>query len=267
MKKRWVDSLPVVVAALAALVIGGGTLMAQSNVDYIQGRVTSGSGTAEAGVWVIAQTNSLGTPYRKIVVTDDNGAFVIPRLPRATYDVWVRGYGIRDTKKISASPGTESLSLRTQVAGRAEAAKNFPANFWLSMMMPPPASDIPDSAGFQSSVKLGCELCHQLECATSVPIKIRILSSFCHWPSRSSSEPISKNPVAMSKLCASSVQSRRSRSPVQPEMLLSTMKSSPPRCVSLTPGPHLDSPANPAGRVLGWLCHAVERTGSLWAAG
>ena len=123
MKKRWVDSLPVVVAALAALVIGGGTLMAQSNVDYIQGRVTSGSGTAEAGVWVIAQTNSLGTPYRKIVVTDDNGAFVIPRLPRATYDVWVRGYGIRDTKKISASPGTESLSLRTQVAGRAEAAR------------------------------------------------------------------------------------------------------------------------------------------------
>ena len=34
------------------------------------------------------------------------------------------------------------------------------------------------------------------------PIRMRILSSFCHFPSSASSAPISKYPVAMSKLVA-----------------------------------------------------------------
>ena len=103
MKRRVVGAAVTVPAVLAMAAIGvasdggmpgsGGT-----STDFIQGRVTSADAQPEAGVWVIAQTNSLGTPYRKIVVTDDNGQFVIPQLPKATYDVWVRGYGLKDSK-------------------------------------------------------------------------------------------------------------------------------------------------------------------------
>lgn len=39
-------------------------------------------GKAEAGVWVIAETKSLSTPYLKTVVTNDAGRFVVPDLPK-----------------------------------------------------------------------------------------------------------------------------------------------------------------------------------------
>src|ERR1700743_2666074 len=51
----------------------------------------------EAGVWVVAETKSLPVPYRKIVVTDDQGQFLVPDLPAGDYVVWVRGYGLRDS--------------------------------------------------------------------------------------------------------------------------------------------------------------------------
>ena len=43
--------------------------------------MNAGTGKPEAGVWVIAETK-LGVPYRKIVVTDDQGRFLAPDLPR-----------------------------------------------------------------------------------------------------------------------------------------------------------------------------------------
>ncbi len=54
--------------------------------DDIGGVVTSSKGP-EAGVWVIAETKDFPTGYRKIVVTDDQGRYVIPELPKANYDV------------------------------------------------------------------------------------------------------------------------------------------------------------------------------------
>src|ERR1700720_1314101 len=72
--------------------------------DDIGGVVTSSKGP-EAGVWVIAETHELSTGFRKIVVTDDQGRYVIPQLPKATYDVWVRGYGLVDSPKVKAAPG------------------------------------------------------------------------------------------------------------------------------------------------------------------
>ena len=62
----------------------------------------------------------------------------------------------------------------------------------------------------------------------SAPIRIRILSSPCHLPSRVSRAPISKYPVAMSNAFAMLDHSSKYRTPVQPETLLSTMKSSRP---------------------------------------
>jgi hypothetical protein len=45
----------------------------------------------EAGVWVIAETTELPTQFRRIVVTDDQGRYLVPDLPQADYSVWVRG--------------------------------------------------------------------------------------------------------------------------------------------------------------------------------
>src|SRR5438105_4736517 len=61
----------------------------------IGGTVTSRLGP-EAGVWVIAETRDLGTRFAKMVVTDDLGRYVLPDLPAAHYQLWVRGYGLVD---------------------------------------------------------------------------------------------------------------------------------------------------------------------------
>ena len=62
------------------------------------GVVTSSKGP-EAGVWVIAETTDLGTKMSKTVVTDDQGRYVLPDLPKANFDVWVRGYGLIDSPR------------------------------------------------------------------------------------------------------------------------------------------------------------------------
>ncbi|MGH9786867.1 MAG: carboxypeptidase-like regulatory domain-containing protein, partial [Terriglobia bacterium] len=63
--------------------------------DDIGGVVTSRSGP-EAGVWVVAETTDLPTKLARIVVTDDQGRYLVPDLPRGNYKVWVRGYGNRE---------------------------------------------------------------------------------------------------------------------------------------------------------------------------
>src|SRR6185436_17857907 len=90
-----------IAAAVAAFLIacaaqtGSGINIGDSDLG---GVVTSSAGP-EAGVWVIAETAGLPTRYAKIVVTDDHGRYVIPSLPKATYSVWVRGYGLVDSPK------------------------------------------------------------------------------------------------------------------------------------------------------------------------
>src|SRR5437867_539178 len=73
--------------------------------DDIGGVVSSSTGR-EAGVWVIAETNNLPTKFSRIVVTDDRGRYLLPDLPKASYQVWVRGYGLVDSPKVQAAPGT-----------------------------------------------------------------------------------------------------------------------------------------------------------------
>ena len=51
------------------------------------GGVVSGPNGPEAGVWVIAETTDLPTKMNKTVVTDDQGRYLIPDLPKANYVV------------------------------------------------------------------------------------------------------------------------------------------------------------------------------------
>src|SRR6185369_7868655 len=82
--------------------------------DDIAGVVTSANGP-EAGVWVIAETSDLPTKLAKMVVTDDQGRYLIPDLPKANYNIWVRGYGLIDSPKIRITPG-KILSLKAMIA-------------------------------------------------------------------------------------------------------------------------------------------------------
>ena len=100
-------SVLTVIATLAAtatwLVSGEAQpVSAATNEGVITGTVTSSDGPeAGAGVWVIAETDQLETVFRKIVVTDDEGKFLLPELPAATFNVWVRGYGLVDSTPVS----------------------------------------------------------------------------------------------------------------------------------------------------------------------
>src|ERR1700742_1935903 len=111
------------------------------DADDIGGVVTSTKG-AEAGVWVIAETTDLPTKFVKIVVTDDQGRYVLPELPKANYNVWVRGYGLVDSPKVKAAPGS-ILNLNAMPApNAAAAAEYYPAQYWYSML------EIPDKSLF-----------------------------------------------------------------------------------------------------------------------
>src|SRR3989449_7158688 len=110
--------------------------------DDIGGVVTSKHGP-EAGVWVIAETAELGTRFAKMVVTDDLGRYVIPDLPQATYDVWVRGYGLVDSPKVKSARG-RIVNLNAVEAPSAKAAADYyPAIYWFSMLKIPDKSVFP----------------------------------------------------------------------------------------------------------------------------
>src|SRR5262249_22615964 len=91
------------------------------------GGVVAGPSGPEAGVWVIAETSDLPTKYAKIVVTDDQGRYLIPDLPKANYDVWVRGYGLVDSHKVKSEPGKTLNLTAVKAPTEKDAAKYYPA--------------------------------------------------------------------------------------------------------------------------------------------
>jgi hypothetical protein len=108
----------------------------------IGGVVRSTKG-AEAGVWVIAETNDLPTKFAKIVVTDDDGRYVVPQLPKANYKIWVRGYGLIDSQPIQATPG-KTVNLTAEVAPNPRAAAEYyPAVYWFSLLRVPDQGEFP----------------------------------------------------------------------------------------------------------------------------
>jgi hypothetical protein len=139
--------------------------------DDIGGVVSSAKGP-EAGVWVIAETTDLPTRFAKMVVTDDQGRYVVPDLPKASFNIWVRGYGLVDSPKVKATPG-KILNLKAVVAPNdAAAAKYYPAIYWYSMMKIPDASEFGGKGKIPANITLtrwldsmksnGCVNCHQL---------------------------------------------------------------------------------------------------------
>ena len=143
--------------------------------DDIAGVVTSVKGP-EAGVWVIAETTDLPTKFREIVVTDDQGRYLLPDLPKANYDVWVRGYGLVDSPKVRLTPG-QNRSLTAVLAPNARAAAQYyPASYWYSLIQIPPESDFPGTGPqgngispqmetqhhWINQIKTNCNVCHQL---------------------------------------------------------------------------------------------------------
>ncbi|HEU5254855.1 MAG TPA: carboxypeptidase-like regulatory domain-containing protein [Vicinamibacterales bacterium] len=161
-----------VAAAMAAVASSGAatqipTASVAVDRDDIGGVVTGNNGP-EAGVWVIAETTDLPTKFAKIVVTDDRGRYLVPDLPNARYSVWVRGYGLVDSSKTQAAPGT-TLDLRATAAPTAAAAAQYyPPIYWFSMMHVPTAREFPlpkikSQGEWLNIIKTGaCQSCHAL---------------------------------------------------------------------------------------------------------
>ena len=119
--------------AIAALIFPYGLRAQQSpaqqptvpaiDADDIGGIVTSRFGP-EAGVWVIAETTELGTRFAKMAVTDERGRYVVPDLPKASYRVWVRGYGLVDSAKVASEPG-KILNLTAETLRASPLRRNI----------------------------------------------------------------------------------------------------------------------------------------------
>ena len=158
--------------AIVALPAGAQQAAAPVAIDNDDiGGVVRGPKGPEAGVWVIAETRDLPVRYIKIVVTDDQGRYVIPDLPKANYDVWVRGYGLVDSPKVKSEPGKQLNLTAVPAPSEKDAAHYYPAIYWYAMMKIPEAEvfgskDAPPNIKITDYLNLmknnGCVGCHQL---------------------------------------------------------------------------------------------------------
>src|SRR5688500_6461580 len=169
-----------VVAVFAVLALtGAGQAPARVSIDGDDiGGVVTGPKGPEAGVWVIAESTDLPTRLIKTVATDEQGRYLIPDLPKASYTVFVRGYGLVDSPRVKAAPG-QQLALTASAARDARAASAYyPAQYWLAMLEVPPKSDFPGTGptgnGISPNIRSqgewirnivntdGCTGCHQM---------------------------------------------------------------------------------------------------------
>ena len=132
------------------------------------GGVVTGPNGPEAGVWVIAETTDLPTKFAKIVVTDDQGRYLIPALPSANYSVWVRGYGLVNSDKLQTKPGSVLNLTAVPAPSAKEAAQYYPPIYWYSMLKVPAKAEFPvgpmkTQPEWVNQVKqTGCMSCHAL---------------------------------------------------------------------------------------------------------
>ena len=163
------------VAAIALLAMAPAGSRAQQKTaaavsigDSDLGGVVTGHNGPEAGVWVIAETKDLPTQFAKVVVTDDQGRYVIPDLPKANYNIWVRGYGLVDSPKVQSAPGKIVNLTAVPAPTAAVAAEIYPPIYWFSMMRVPAKSEFPlekikSQGEWLNIVKSGaCQSCHPI---------------------------------------------------------------------------------------------------------
>jgi hypothetical protein len=133
----------IAISGMAAVLSAAFAAPAQQGATSEISGTVSGPNGAEAGVWVIAETNDLPTKFAKIVVTDDRGRYLIPELPNANYDIWVRGYGLVDSPKKKGRPGTTMNHTAVIAPNPKAAAEYYPAGYWYSLMKVPAATEFP----------------------------------------------------------------------------------------------------------------------------
>ncbi|MFW6199245.1 MAG: carboxypeptidase-like regulatory domain-containing protein, partial [Gemmatimonadota bacterium] len=170
--------LPLLTAGCGDAGSGAGGMGGDVAIDEDDiGGVVSGPDGPEAGVWVIALTEELPTRFVRSVVTDDQGRYVVPDLPDAEYDIWVRGYGLVDSERVRATPGTELDLTAVPAPDEVAAAEIYPAGYWFSLLEVPGAEEFPGTGSsgnglspsmetqeeFLRNIKSGgCMACHQL---------------------------------------------------------------------------------------------------------
>src|SRR5437667_11741268 len=111
-------SLHVQIAVIAGIALcltgaGSGLKAQRAPASAVQvgstelgGVVTSSKGP-EAGVWVIAETTDLRTKSPKVVVTDDQGGYLIPKLPKGFYALRISGNGLAHPHKAQTEAGRQ----------------------------------------------------------------------------------------------------------------------------------------------------------------
>lgn len=172
------------------------------DADDIAGTVTSSAGP-EAGVWVIAETADLPTRFAKIVVTDEQGRYLIPDLPPASYQLWVRGYGLADSARVAGEPGQLVHLTATPAPDPATAAQVYPAAYWYAMMQLPTEAETASLPNGRNEYlmwmkNMGCVGCHQLgqlSTRTFPPSLGKFDSSHDAWLRRISSGQAGRNMI------------------------------------------------------------------------
>jgi hypothetical protein len=167
----WGIAAAGIAALLAACAAQMGMQVADEAIHVgstdLGGVVNSAKGP-EAGVWVIAETSDLPTRFAKIVVTDGRGRYLMPDLPQASYNVWVRGYGLVDSPKVRTAPGKLLNLTAVEAPNAAAAAEYYPPIYWYSMLKIPAKSEFPaepmkSQPEWLNQLKTtGCMSCHAL---------------------------------------------------------------------------------------------------------
>jgi hypothetical protein len=198
-------SAAAVMAVALCLSTAGAWQSSSSSVaidgDDIGGTVTSAKGP-EAGVWVIAETTELPTKFAKIATTDDRGRYVLPDLPKAKYSVWVRGYGLVDSAKVTAVPGKALDLTAVPAPSPRDAAQYYPAGYWFSLIRVPDKGEFPGTGPAGNGINPimrsqaewlrqlksgGCWACHQLgnKATREIPAALGTFPSSAHaWERR-----------------------------------------------------------------------------------
>ncbi|HKS60855.1 MAG TPA: carboxypeptidase-like regulatory domain-containing protein, partial [Xanthobacteraceae bacterium] len=178
-------------ASVAAVGIATAPASAQQIGSDNIGGVVMGPNGPEAGVWVIAETTDLPTRFIKSVVTDDQGRYLIPELPKANYEVFARGYGLNDSAKVKSEPG-RTVNITATAATPKDAAERYPAIYWYSMLKTPAAQDFPlgnakTQAEWLNVTKTnGCYGCHALggKATRTIPSVFADMKSEDAWARR-----------------------------------------------------------------------------------